>query len=390
MPGYPATLAALSVGQIVSWAALYYAFTSFVLPMQSELGWSRPTLMGAYTLGLAVWGLAAYGAGAAIDRGHGRAAMSWGAVLAAAGFVAWSVAGAPWMLYGAWTLLGGAMALLLYEPAFNVMAKREPQRLRHAITVLTLVGGFASTLAFPAVAALMNALGWRHALLALAAAMLLVAPLHAWALRGPASAPDAPRHDPARAAVPDAGVREALRSRIFQLLALAFTLYSFAQAALWAHVMPALVDKGLREGEALAVLVWIGPAQVAGRFFYLWAGRWWSLHAMGAVVMTGLPVALVLFALGHSVPVLLVSALCFGFANGQVTILRGAIVPATFGRANVGRISGAMTAVAVLARAAAPLAAAWLLLALGGYRPTVLLLAVLGALSVVAFALHRR
>jgi MFS family permease len=386
MPGYPATLAALSLGQIVSWAALYYAFTSFVLPMQAELGWSRPTLMGAYTLGLAVWGLGAYAAGAAIDRGHGRAVMSAGATLAAAGFALWARASQPWMLHAAWTLLGAAMAMLLYEPAFNVLAKREPQRFRQAITVLTLVGGFASTLAFPAVSLLMGTLGWRGALLALALVMLLVAPLHAWALQGPSHAAIAAPAD----AIPDASVREALRSRVFWLIAAAFTLYSFAQAALWAHVMPALIGKGLSEGEALAVLVWIGPAQVAGRFFYLWAGRWWSLHGLGAVVMAGLPVALVLFALSDAVPVLLVSALFFGFANGQVTILRGAIVPATFGRANVGRIGGAMTSIVVFARAGAPLATAWLLLVLAGYRETVLVLAALAVLSVIAFALHRR
>ena len=33
---------ALALGQLVCWAALFYAFTSFVLPMQRALGWSEP------------------------------------------------------------------------------------------------------------------------------------------------------------------------------------------------------------------------------------------------------------------------------------------------------------------------------------------------------------
>ena len=45
-PGYRATVAALAVGQVLSWAALYYAFSSFVLPMQAALGWGSATLMG--------------------------------------------------------------------------------------------------------------------------------------------------------------------------------------------------------------------------------------------------------------------------------------------------------------------------------------------------------
>ena len=41
-PGFGATVAALSVAQILAWAALYYGFTSFVLPMTAELGSSEP------------------------------------------------------------------------------------------------------------------------------------------------------------------------------------------------------------------------------------------------------------------------------------------------------------------------------------------------------------
>ena len=72
--------------------------------------------------------------------------------------------------------------------------------------------------------------------------------------------PRCARHD----AAADTTLREALRQRTFWLLALTFTLYAFAAAALWAHVMPAFASKGLERGEALAVVVWIGPAQVAG------------------------------------------------------------------------------------------------------------------------------
>ena len=56
------------------------------------------------------------------------------------------------MLYAGWLLLGVSMAMTLYEPAFNVLTKRYPAQYREGITSLTLVGGFASTLSFPAVA----------------------------------------------------------------------------------------------------------------------------------------------------------------------------------------------------------------------------------------------
>jgi hypothetical protein len=48
-----------------------------------------------------------------------------------------------------------------------------------------------------------------------------------------------------------------------------------------------------------------------------------------------------------------------------------------------------MSAIALITRAAAPLLAAWLLLALPGYREVMLMLALLGAGSWLAFALAR-
>ena len=35
-PSFRATVTALAAGQLVCWAALYYTFSSFVLPMQRE------------------------------------------------------------------------------------------------------------------------------------------------------------------------------------------------------------------------------------------------------------------------------------------------------------------------------------------------------------------
>ncbi|KQW37874.1 hypothetical protein ASC76_07285 [Rhizobacter sp. Root404] len=370
------------------WAALYYAFSSFVLPMQRAFGWSKPELMGALTLGLAVWGGATYAAGAAIDAGRGRALMTLGAVLAGVGFLVWSQIHSLPALYAAWALLGAAMAMTLYEPAFNILTKRFPERYREGITSLTLVGGFASTLSFPAAAWLIAHYDWRIALAVIGGVLLLlIAPLHAWALRGtPARAVRAAAHDPAN----DSTLHEALRERSFWLLTVTFTLYSFAAAAMWAHMMPAFAAKGRSEAQALAVVVWFGPAQVAGRFAYLGFGRWISARRLGLIVLAGLPVSLAIFALADQTAALLVFALLFGVANGLVTIVRGSLVPEFFGREHVGRISGAMTGISLLARASAPLATAWLLLALPGYRELLLVLAGVGVAAVAAFSMARK
>ena len=314
--------------------------------------------------------------------------MAWGAVLAGAGFPIWSrVTSLPW-LYVAWARLGASMAMTLYEPAFNVLTKRFPEKYREGITALALVGGFASTLSFPAAAWLLSRFDWRGALAVIAAVLaLLIAPLHVWALRGtPLVHRTATKHDPAG----DTTLHEALREPSFWLLTATFTLYSFAAAALWAHVMPAFAAKGLSETQALAVVVWFGPAQVAGRLAYLGFARRVSARNLGLMVLGGLPISLAIFALADQMAALLVFALLLGVANGLVTIVRGSLVPEYFGREHVGRISGAMSGITLLARASAPLAFAWLLLALSVYRDMLLVLSGTGVAAVLAFAFAKK
>ncbi len=361
-PGYHTTVWALALGQVLSWAVLYYAFSSLLLPMEATMGWSRPAMMGALTLGLAV--------------------MAGGSVLAAIGVLGWSQATQVWMLYPVWAVLGVAMAATLYDPAFAVLTQRYPERYREGITTLTLVGGFASTLSFPAVAALLHAgLDWRQTLRGLAALLLAVAALHAWALRGAMRVAGPPQADQQA----DATLREALQHRSFWLLTLCFALYAFVQAAMWAHVLPAFADKGVSTADGLIVLMTVGPAQVAGRLLYAAVGRGWSLRRLGALVLAALPLALALFAISRSLVALLVFAVVFGVANGLVTIVRGGLVPLYFGRSHVGRIGGLMSGIGLVARATAPVAATALLCVMPGYRELMGVLSALGMAAVLAF-----
>jgi MFS family permease len=138
------------------------------------------------------------------------------------------------------------------------------------------------------------------------------------------------------------------------------------------------------------VLVCVGPSQELGRLVFVILGRRFSLRAMALVTLTGLPLGCLLFALGHSLAVLLVFALVFGMANGVATLVRGGLLPDYFGRAAIGRIGGAMSGIAQAARAAAPLFTAWLLLVLPGYRELLLFCAGVGLAGWLAFALAGR
>ncbi len=414
--GYRSAMLMLSLGQLVCWAALYFAFSSFVLPMQLDLGWSQSVQMGAFTLGLTIWGLAALPVGAAIDRGHGRSVLVGGSLLGGAGFLLWSQVSEPWMLYAVWSLLGVAMSMTLYEPVFAIVTRRYPLHFRDGITTLTLVGGFATTLSFSAVLWLIQALGWRAALVVIGVVLLaVIAPLHALAMRGEggqarqdgdgqAGGQDGeataltgsgqsdklPLQAAPAAAHTDASMAEALHCAAFWLLAATFAGYSFVAAALWAHVIPALHAKGLGESQALAILIWVGPAQVASRVLFRFCGTVLTPRRLGYGVFFGQALAFLLFALADSESGLIAFAVLFGVVSGLAAIVRGNLVPAYFGRAHVGRIGGALSSSGLYARAAAPVGAAALLAWPMGYEAVMLVLAAISLFALLAYALARK
>ena len=201
------------------------------------------------------------------------------------GLVGWALASAPWMLYAAWVRARRGDG----DDALRAGLQRPHQALPAGATAtpsrgLTLVGGFASTLSFPAVAGARSAPSAGAARCSRLAAVLAL-PRRAAARLGAARAGPAwlhPAHrrrrrrrDLARGA-PRAGVLVADRC--------ASRSTSFVSAALWAHVIPALADKGFSEAQALAVLVWFGPAQVAGASRCTCsAGRALPLRLLGVV-----------------------------------------------------------------------------------------------------------
>src|ERR671916_723556 len=174
----------LAVTETTSWGVLYYAFAVFLVPMQEELGWSQPALTGAYSLGLLVSGLAAPLVGRWLDRHGPRGLMTIGSIVGAALLLVWASVEDLLVFYLVWVGIGLAMAATLYEPAFAVLAKWFERGRARAFLIVTLAGGLASTIFLPLSAWLVEAQGWRGALLTLAAvlALLTIAP-HALVLR---------------------------------------------------------------------------------------------------------------------------------------------------------------------------------------------------------------
>jgi MFS family permease len=378
-------ITALGIAQIISWGSLYYAFSFLIEPLQAAAGASKSTVVGAFSLGLLIAGLLTVPVGALIDRAGGRGVMTAGSLAGAGLLVLLSTTHSVLVLYIAWVGLGAAMAATLYDPAFAVLTAMFRANYRRAIAALTLFGGFASTVFWPLTEFLIAQLGWRDALLVLAAFNALIcAPLHWWVV--PARA--APTVVQSASEPVTGHFRAALRTPMFYLLTLSFVGNILVFSAVSVHLMLMLQAKGLTTAHAALVGAMVGPMQVAGRVLEITFGARLSPRAVGVIAMALLPSSLlVLLMADTNAWLLLLFALLYGAGNGVMTIVRGAIAAEVFGREAYGAINGAMAAPVLVAKAAGPLIAALALTALGDYDRTLMMLFVIGVAAVAVFAL---
>src|SRR5215210_1916991 len=176
-------VAVLGVTQILAWGTVFYPPVMTVPLIAAERGFSFTFAMGGFSAGLLAAGFLSPTVGGLIDRHGGHRVMPFGSLAGAAGLAGLTVASHPVTYFAVWMLLGGAMAASLYDPAFATLGRIFGAKARQPITVLTLAGGFASTVSWPSTYVLLQQLGWQGTYLVYAALLaFMAAPLHAFAL----------------------------------------------------------------------------------------------------------------------------------------------------------------------------------------------------------------
>ena len=382
---------ALSVTQVISWGSMFYSLSVLLVPIEQELGWSRNAIIGAFTLSLLCTGLASLPVGLLIDRYGGRAVMGCGSL---AGGVLFALLGHVHTLaafYAIWIGLGFAMSMTLYEPAFAVITANFGGQARKGITVLTLVGGLASTVFWPLTQFLIAEIGWRNALIVLAGFNLLVCtPLHALFLPPPPRRRSVAGLDPRTTHVTTTGpaLRDIVCTRSFLLLAATFTANMLAFSAFSMHLVPLLHERGFSVAHTVMLAALVGPMQVAGRVWEYTIGASMRTTQVAMIALTLFPVAVaLLYFAGSGWPLVIAFITCYGISNGIVTIARGTIPAEIFGRERYGAVNGALSAPVLASRAVGPLGASLIWSATGSYDAVILVLGAIGMIAAATFVL---
>ena len=385
------TVVRLGTAQTLAWASSYYLPAMLAAPMARDLGVATPTVFAAFSVALIVSALLGPFAGRAIDRHGGRPVLVGTNLLFAVALVGMALAQGPVGLFAAWVLMGVAMGSGLYEAAFATLVRLYGQSARGAITGITLIAGFASTVGWPLSAWMETQWGWRGACAGWAALHLLVGvPLNGWLPRAdtakkppPPSAdePVAATSEPA-ATAPSAATHP-LRTTV--LLSFVFAVTWFTSTAMAAHLPRLLQASSTSLQAAVSLAALVGPAQVAARLLEFGLLR--RLHPLLSAQLAAAahPVgAGLLMVLGG--PAAAVFTLLHGAGNGILTIAKGTLPLVLFGPAGYGARQGLMMVPARVAQAFAPVLFGMLLDRTGAaalWLTTLLGLAALAALWVL-------
>jgi MFS family permease len=393
----------LGITQTITWGILYYGFTVLLPVLEADRGWTRGQMSGAFSIALLLSGLCAAPVGRWLDDRGPRLMMTAGSVAATLLLLALSQVTTLIEFYVVWALIGVVMSTVLYEPAFAVVTAWFERRRTRALTAVTLMAGFASTIFMPIESWLIELQGWRGALVTLAAFLAVTTILpHALLLRRrpedlglhvdgdpPSVAPSGtPRA--AHAKRPPVSVSAAIREPAFRWLAVGFSLSTVVNIAIGVHLVAYLQDRSFEPTLAATATGMVGAMQVAGRIILSVLGDRVRPLVTSAVVLAIQPISILVLLLVPGVVGVFAFIFLFGTMKGALTLIRPSLVVELYGRTRYATMAGALAAFVIGATALAPISAGAAYDLLHSYDPLFWTFVVLSAIPVGAVLLARR
>jgi len=386
-----ALIAALCFVVTVGYGALFYGFSVLITDPAAGGEFSRGLLSVAYGGAVVTGGLAAIPVGRLADRHGVRLMIAIGALLGAAGLLAFARATEPWHVLAIWWLvLGPVTAVTFYEPAYVAIQQAfTPDGRALAIAALTLTAGLSGPVFVPTTGALVDAVGWRDATRALAGAMACAAPI-ALLLIPPRRSRGFADRSRRRSNAP-VGLRPFREPRLL-LFSIGAVLAYGATEAVAVHCVARFQELGFDIGTVTFWAAVSGLLTLPGRFLLPMLAR----RVPGTLVLGGvlavLTLATALTIAGDAYWQMVAFFVLFGLVFGAALPLRAVVMGEWTASAIFGSVMGIQAALIAGGRAGLPALAGGLHDWAGGYAAAmaVLALALMIAAALVMWSGTRR
>ena len=370
-----------------------HSFGVFIEPLQKEFGWSRGATSSALTVLSALLVFSPV-MGSLIDRWGPRRIAIPGAAAYCCAFALLSQVGPTlWSWWLLWALLG--LATLTIQPMtwLSAVASRFDRSRGLAVAIAFCGAGIGAALIPPAAEQLVQLYGWRLAYVALAAGFAIASlPLLILFFR---DANDVAGRKPLRetaeptpaATLQGRTLLEAAKSPRFWKLAIVAFLSVSAITALLVHFVPLMTWKGLARADAARIASLIGLSSIAGRLITGVLLDRINGAIVGAVGFS-LPIllALLILSTGPQLMPAMAAAILFGLTLGCEVDALGYLTTRHFGMRSLGAVFGAIIAIESLAVGVGATVAGFVFDFTGSYRPVLLGLIPIFALSALLIA----
>jgi predicted MFS family arabinose efflux permease len=255
--GCSALILGLSMG-------IRHGFGLWLQPITQAQGWSRETFAFAIAIQNLSWGVFGIFAGMVADRFGAFRLIIGGAALYAIGLAGMALSPTGfWFTMTAGVLIGAAQAGTTYAVVYGVIGRNIPaDRRSWAMGLAAAAGSFGQFLMVPAEGLLISHLGWKEALFALGAAVLLIMPLALGLRERSFSGGQAPKREQTIIQA----LQEAFKYPSFQLLMAGYFVCGFQVVFIGVHMPSYLKDKGLSPQVAGYALALIGLFNVIGTY----------------------------------------------------------------------------------------------------------------------------
>lgn len=321
-----------------------------VVPLESDLGWSRSLISLAASIGLVLFGLGGPFSGSFIDRWGPRFVMLAGLAIIGASMALSATMTAQWQLYVFWGAFSGIGTGMVALVLGATVANRWFVTRRGLVTGIFGAATSAGQLIFyPLLVQLTAEIGWRGSVWLLAGlSFLLIVPVFLLMQDKPADLGLQPygatigAPAPTTAPVAAGGVmRQARGTPTFWLLASTFFICgATSNGLIGMHFIPYVGDQGIPATVAANMLALMGAMNFVGTIGSGWLTDRYDPRKLLAIYygFRGLSLLLLPFVTGSTG--LAIFAIMFGLDYIATVPPTTMLVADTFGRKNVGTVFG--------------------------------------------------
>ena len=347
---------------------------AFIKPMSAEFGWSRSTFIGAQSLGTLIGGFGAAFFGPLVDRHGPKWVLFLGFSLLGASFIGIGFVHSLWPYY-LLTILSRVAVQSMIGIGTSVMVPKWFIKRRGRAVALSNIGTRVGVAVQPPLAIfIISVADWRWAIIVLGILTMSITllPIAFLVKRRPedigllpdgevpaidanTSSGSGSQGQPSKAKEISFTAKEALKTRSFYLLILAFSITFFVSTGLNINLVAFLTDRGLSNGAAAGILTTWSSVGIVGTLVTGFMADKIPVRYLAMFVYLSLAVGTVILVQVHSVPMAIAFAIFHGTIWGANNNLQVLLFSNYYGRDSLGSIRGLVSPVQTSASALGPI-----------------------------------